>query len=105
MNKIIFIGTGYFAYNILKLLNKINTIDIITFTKINKNIGRNQLSKINPINELSKTLNIKTFNIKNINNFNTENKINFYTPDLIIISEYDKILNQNILTLRNWAFI
>lgn len=97
MKNIVFIGTNFFASNILEKMikKKINIICIIT--KENKKMGRGQKKGPHPVKNIATKYNINCLTIDNINK--NQDEIKKINPNLIVVVEYFKKLSTDIINI------
>jgi len=105
MKNIIFIGTNFFAANILRKLieKKIKIRSVIT--KNDKKIGRGQKIKSYPVKLVSKENNIMFYTTNHINDTNIKNIINKINPEIIILVEYGEKIDNDIIEIPKHGII
>ncbi len=95
--RVLFIGSGEFAATILKKIMYSNLRPIAIITQPSKLAGRHQVISPTSVKKIAEKYNINVYEPKDLKDEKTEKLINLLKPDLIIVTDYGKIIPKNIL--------
>lgn len=103
MNNIFFLGTDFFASNILKCLFDNNIKISLVISKSDSNIGRGRLKKQHPVALMAEYLKLPLYKVNSLNNKESEKFINSSSPDLIILVGYGEKISEKIIKIPKFG--
>ena len=103
--KIMFMGTPDFAkVSLEKLINSENEV-VCVITMPDKPRGRGHKMVHTPVYECAQNYGIDTYTPENLKKENFENILNTYSPEIIVVVAYGKILPEYVLTYPKYGCV
>lgn len=101
--KILFVGSGEFAAEILKKLAGSKFKPTAVITQPDKPVGRNQTLSPTPVKKIAADFGLEIREPKSLKNAEAEQMIKLFEPDLIVVADYGKIIPKNILAIPKFG--
>lgn len=103
--KIVFMGTPEFAASSLEGLIKAGHDVCAVFTQPDKPVGRHRVITPPPVKELALENNIEVFQPETLRDGEAERIIKEYSPDVIAVVAYGKLIPESILSIPKFGCI
>jgi len=104
--KTLFFGTPEFAVPVLETLTQLPYLDIMAvITQPDKPVGKKQIITPPPVKIAAKKNNLTVLQPKKIKTKEIEEQIRKYSPELVIVVAYGKIIPENLLTMPKFGWL
>ncbi len=103
IHKILFMGSGEFAAEILKKLADSEFKPMAVITQPDKPVGRSQTLSPSLAKKIAVDFGLEIREPKTLKNTETEQMIKTFAPDLIVVADYGKIIPKNILDIPKFG--